>query len=125
MKKSFEAASELDGYEVLRPEDQERLDKAWEDGAVADEDVPETARKPEKDGEDEDAAEKPKKKKAPAKKTKVSFCVYFFTAQERFHHKPRRTMTPKTTMMINQKQRKLLLGNVPPRYIHKHNTYAP
>lgn len=71
MKKSFENASELDGYEDLRPNDQEKIDKAWEDGAVADEDIPETARKPEKEGDEEDAEEKPKKKKAPAKKAKV------------------------------------------------------
>ncbi len=63
------------------PEDQERLDKAWEDGAVADEDVPETARKPEKDGEDEDAAEKPKKKKAPAQKDQGKFlCLLFYSS---------------------------------------------
>ena len=69
MKKSFESASDLDGYEELRSEDQEKIDKAWEDGEVADEDIPETARKPEKDGDEDE--EKPKKKKAPAKKAKV------------------------------------------------------
>lgn len=75
-KKSFDNASELDGYDELKPEDQERIDKAWEDGAVADEDIPETARKPPKDDDDdEDAAEKPKKKRAPAKKAKVSTSV--------------------------------------------------
>jgi len=66
MKKSFEEASELDGYEDLRPEDQAKIDTAWTEGKVADEDVPESARKPAKDGEDEE--EKPKKKRAPAKK---------------------------------------------------------
>lgn len=67
MKKSFEDASELDGYEELKAEDQARVTKAWEDGEVADEDIPPSARKPE--GED-GAEEKPKKaaKKAPAKK---------------------------------------------------------
>ncbi|KLO15210.1 zf-PARP-domain-containing protein [Schizopora paradoxa] len=69
MKKSFENAADLDGYDELRQEDQEKIDKAWEDGEVADEDIPESARKPEKDGDDDE--EKPKKKKAPAKKAKV------------------------------------------------------
>ena len=65
MKKSFEEASELDGYEDLKPEDQAKVIKAWQDGHVADEDIPDSARKP----VDEDGAEKPKKaKKAPAKK---------------------------------------------------------
>lgn len=66
MKKSFDAASELDGYEDLRPEDQKKIDKAWEDGHVADEDIPESAKKPA--GEDGDEEEKPKKTKAPPKK---------------------------------------------------------
>ena len=66
MQKSFNAASELDGYSDLRPEDQERVDKAWEDGHVADEDIPESAKKPAGEGEEED---KPKRKKAAAKKT--------------------------------------------------------
>lgn len=68
MKKSFNEASELDGYEDMEKEDQERISKAWEEGHVADEDIPETARKPEgDDGEEDDDDEKPKKK-APAKK---------------------------------------------------------
>lgn len=66
MKKSFDSAADLDGYEDLKPVDQARVDKAWEDGEVADEDIPETARKPEKDGEEEEG--KAKTKKAPPKK---------------------------------------------------------
>lgn len=69
MKKSFESASELDGYEDLKPEDQAKIEEAWKVGNVADEDVPESARKPE--GEDGDAEEKPKKA-APKKRAKVS-----------------------------------------------------
>jgi hypothetical protein len=65
MKKNFEDPAELDGYEDLKPEDQEKINKAYEDGHVADEDVPESARKPDADEEDE---EKPKKKAAPRKK---------------------------------------------------------
>ena len=63
MKKSFESAEELDGYEDLKPEDQEKVNKAWEEGHVADEDVPDSAKKP-----DDDEEEKPKKKRAPVKK---------------------------------------------------------
>ena len=67
MQKTLSAASELDGYSDLRPEDQERVDKAWEDGHVADEDIPESAKKPAGEGDEEE--DKPKRKKAAAKKT--------------------------------------------------------
>ena len=63
MKKSFESASDLDGYGDLTPEDAAKIDKAWEDGRVADEDIPESARKP-------DDGEKPKTKKAASKKVR-------------------------------------------------------
>lgn len=67
MKKSFTEADELDGFDELQPADQDKIRKAWEDGHVADEDIPETARKAQgDDGADEEA--KPKKKRAPAKK---------------------------------------------------------
>ena len=65
MHKQFESAADLDGYEALKPEDQAKVDKAWEEGHVADEDIPETARKPE--GEAEEAEEKPKKSRKKAK----------------------------------------------------------
>ncbi|EIW77057.1 zf-PARP-domain-containing protein [Coniophora puteana RWD-64-598 SS2] len=68
MKNSFESADELDGYEDLKDEDQERIRKAWDDGKVADEDIPETARKPDNGEEEEEEEEKPKKKRAPRKK---------------------------------------------------------
>jgi Poly(ADP-ribose) polymerase and DNA-Ligase Zn-finger region len=75
MKKMFEEPSELDGYEELGPEDQKKVDKAWEDGQVADEDIPESARKPLKNGgetDDEVVKEKAKKnKKTPAARKKV------------------------------------------------------
>ena len=57
IKKSFESAEELDGYEDLKPEDQEKVNKAWEEGHVADEDVPDSAKKP-----DDDEEEKPKRR---------------------------------------------------------------
>jgi hypothetical protein len=65
MKKQFQEVSELDGYDDLRPEDQARIIKAWQDGRIPDEDIPKSARKP----VDEDDEGKPKKaKRAPAKK---------------------------------------------------------
>jgi len=77
MKKMFEEPSELDGYEELRPEDQAKVDKAWEDGHVADEDIPESAQKPPKNNsggetDEEVAKEKAKKsKKVSAAKKKA------------------------------------------------------
>jgi hypothetical protein len=73
MTSSMSEASELDGYEDLKPEDQKKVSAAFAAGKVADEDIPESAKKPGGAGageeEDEDE-EKPKKKKAPAKKEK-------------------------------------------------------
>jgi Poly(ADP-ribose) polymerase and DNA-Ligase Zn-finger region len=66
MKKSFSSADELDGFDELQPVDQEKVRKAWEDNQVADEDIPETARKAE--GGDDAEEAKPKKKRAPANK---------------------------------------------------------
>ncbi|KAJ3992258.1 zf-PARP-domain-containing protein [Lentinula boryana] len=60
-------ASDVDGFEELRPEDQQKVIKAWEEGKVADEDIPETARKADGD-EDEDDGEKPKRKARATKK---------------------------------------------------------
>ncbi len=69
MKKNFEDASELDGYEELNPEDQAKIRQAYQEGHVAEEDIPVTARKPAgEEGEEEVDEEKPKKKRAPAKK---------------------------------------------------------
>jgi hypothetical protein len=66
MKKSINEGSDLDGYDELNPEDKEKVDKAWDEGHVAEEDIPESAKKPAgEDGEEE----KPKRKKAAAKKT--------------------------------------------------------
>ncbi len=66
MKKSFDEADELDGFEDLSEEDQDKIRKAWEEGHVADEDIPETARKPDAD-DDEDGGKKKKKGKAVKK----------------------------------------------------------
>jgi hypothetical protein len=68
MKAQFESADDLDGFDELKDEDKERIQKAWEDCKVADEDIPETARKAAGD-DAEDDEEKPKKR-APAKAKK-------------------------------------------------------
>lgn len=67
MKKSFPEADDLDGFDELEPADQDKIRKAWDDGHVADEDIPETARKPET-ADDADEEAKPKKKRASPKK---------------------------------------------------------
>jgi hypothetical protein len=68
MKSQFESADELDGFDDLKDEDKERLRKAWEEGKVADEDIPETARKA--PGEEAEEDEEKPKKRAPAKAKK-------------------------------------------------------
>lgn len=55
---------------VFIEEGPKRVEKAYEDGHVADEDIPESARKP--DGDDKDKVEA-KKKKATKKRGRVSF----------------------------------------------------
>lgn len=68
MKAKFTNPDELDGFEDLKEEDQERVRRAWDQGHVADEDIPPTARKPADAADDEDDEDKPKKKRVPAKK---------------------------------------------------------
>ena len=36
MKKSFESASDLDGFDEVSEDNQEKLNSAWESGEVAD-----------------------------------------------------------------------------------------
>lgn len=62
VKKSFESAEDLDGFEDLNDEDQQKLKTAWEVGHVAEEDIPPTAKK------DDDEEEKPKKRATKKKK---------------------------------------------------------
>lgn len=68
MKNSFDEADELDGFEDLNDDDQEKIRKAWADGKVADEDVPDSARKADGEDNDEEDDEKPKAKKGGKKK---------------------------------------------------------
>jgi len=65
-KKSIGDADNLDGFEDIKEEDQEKVKAAWEAGHVADEDIPPTARK-EGTG-DEEEEEKPKKRVSKKKK---------------------------------------------------------
>jgi hypothetical protein len=68
VKSSSENPSDLDGYDDLKPEDKEKVNKAWEEGKVAEEDIPESAKKPQGDDEEADDDKKTKGKKAGAKK---------------------------------------------------------
>jgi len=67
-KDAFDNPDELDGFEELKAVDKERVRKAWEDGKVADEDIPPTAKKTGDAGDAGEDDEKPKKKRAPPKK---------------------------------------------------------
>jgi len=66
MKEKVGEAEDLDGFDDMKPEDQEKIKTAWEKGQVADEDIPETARK---EGEEDDQGRK--RKKAISKKKKA------------------------------------------------------
>ena len=64
MKKFITEGSELDGFDRQRLEDKAKVVKAWQDGHVSNEDIPETARKPaEEDGADSEEKQKLKKAK--------------------------------------------------------------
>ncbi|KAF8886158.1 hypothetical protein BD779DRAFT_1407656, partial [Infundibulicybe gibba] len=52
LKKSFEEPSELDGFDDLSAEDRAKIVEAWQTGAVADADIPDSARKPQEDDDD-------------------------------------------------------------------------
>jgi hypothetical protein len=61
-----DSADALDGYDDLNDDDKAKLQAAFESGKVAEEDIPETAKKAE--GDEEEA---PKKKRAAPKKKKA------------------------------------------------------
>lgn len=65
--------TDLDGYDDLKPEDQAKITKAFQEGQVDPADVPESAKKADgEDGEDdEEGGSKKRKRKAPAPKKKV------------------------------------------------------
>lgn len=69
MKEKVGEANELDGFEEVGDEFQKKIETAWEEGKVADEDVPEGAKKDAGD-DDEDGGKKKRKKAAPKKKVR-------------------------------------------------------
>jgi hypothetical protein len=70
IKEKVGDANEVDGFEDLKPEDQEKITKAFENGKVDPADIPDTAKKPEVEGDDAEEEEEKPKKKAPAKRKK-------------------------------------------------------
>ena len=79
MKKSIEEADELDGFEDLQEGDQEEVRKAWEEGHVADEDIPESARKPTDEEEEEGGRERMERRRGGRAKpaaVRVPWCVF-------------------------------------------------
>ena len=93
MKETYSDASELDGFDELNPEDREKIVKAFEDGHVAEEDIPESARKEGGEmGSDEEGEEKPKKK-AATKRTKNK-------EGEEVAEKPKRSRTTKAKVRL-------------------------
>lgn len=71
MKAAFEDPADLDGFEELSEVYQEKVRKAYETGHVDDEDIPESARKPEESGKEDDNAEGKKKKSGKTSKKRV------------------------------------------------------
>lgn len=66
IKNSVGDVEDLDGFDDLKDDDKDRLRHAFEEGKVADADIPATARKPA-----DEEGEKSKKKRAPAKKAEA------------------------------------------------------
>lgn len=82
---------------VFIEEDQKGVEKAYEDGHVADEDIPESARKP--DGDDRDKVEE----KATKKRGRVSFESSFFESFFRYLFRTRMNEM-KTTQRPRRRQ---------------------
>ena len=61
MKKLLDDPSELDGYDELKPEDQAKIIKAWQEGKVDPADVPESARKHAAAGDEDEGDEELRK----------------------------------------------------------------
>ncbi|OCF32768.1 hypothetical protein I316_05403 [Kwoniella heveanensis BCC8398] len=71
IKGDFPDPADLDGYDELPENYQEKVSAAMEEGHVADEDVPDSARKPPTpEGEEGEPSSSPAKKKSAPKKTK-------------------------------------------------------
>ena len=70
MQEFYSDPSDLDGFDELKPEDKERIKKALQDGRVAEDDIPESAKKegPAAEGTKSKGKEKPNKKAASRKR---------------------------------------------------------
>ena len=68
VKSSAGNPSDLDGYDDLKFEDKEKVKKAWKEGKVAEENIPESAKKPQRDDEEADDGKKTKGKRAREKR---------------------------------------------------------
>ncbi|BGP53039.1 hypothetical protein JCM8202_004123 [Rhodotorula sphaerocarpa] len=66
LKADFEEPDEVDGFEELTPEDQEKFRKAYAQGHVDDEDIPDSARKEPELDEEGNPVESPKKGRGKA-----------------------------------------------------------
>lgn len=66
VRRKFGEASKIPGFEELQLVDHAKVVKAWEDGAVAEEDIPESARDPKRD--EKIAAKKARREARKAKK---------------------------------------------------------
>lgn len=82
VKEIHPEASDLDGYDDIGEENQAKIIKAWQDGHVAEEDIPESARKKPADGEEAEGEgsekKKPARKRGPAKKKAGGFLLASF-----------------------------------------------
>ena len=67
MQDMYSKPSDLDGYNDLKPEDQSKIQKALEEGHVAEEDIPESAKKGEAGGEEEEE-DKPRREQETTKR---------------------------------------------------------
>jgi len=99
MQELYSDPSDLDGFEDIKPEDKERIRKALQDGHVAEEDIPPSARKEGAadegtEGEDE-GEEKPKKRAAPRKRKETE------AEGEAAAEKPKRSRTTKAKASPN------------------------
>jgi hypothetical protein len=101
MQELYSDPSDLDGFDDLKPEDKERIRKALQDGHVAEDDIPPSAKKEgaaaegtEGEGEDE-GEEKPKKKAASRKRKDTE------AEGEAAAEKPKRSRTTKAKASPN------------------------
>ena len=106
MKAELGEPENLDGFDEIPEEDQERVRKAWEAGHVAEEDIPDTADKSKllPGYVDPDAPEKPKK----GGRKKVGHCSCSSGAEADGYTCRRRMMTRQTATLKRSLRRRPL-----------------